>query len=651
MIERSMVRRYSLLVALLLIAWALRVYQLDGQSLWSDEGLSLYRSRLTLTQNLSNVIVVPPNVPTQDTNPPLYFVGLSVVRALAGESEYALRFLSAGAGLVLVALLYALGTRLFSPAAGMLAAVLGAFSPFVVWYSQEARMYTLLAALSAASVYLLLRAIDWPLGEGSPGEQSHSQPQHRWLTWVAWIVVTLAMLYTHFTAFFLLLFEGGVMLAVLLRSRRREALLVFVALIVLAIPLIGYGLSRGQINDRTFGFRPLDSIAPEVWGTFLVGRTNDIFQPEWAVLPGLCVLIIGVVGGLLSKARRASTLLTLLYLLIPLLAFYAATFIRPLYTGPRHVMFILPPFYLLAGYGLALLWRRVRVLAVIALAAMLIIMGWWLMVQFTDPAYVKEDLRAATCAIAAQAKPDDVVIVHDAITSFVFEYYYRRCGGQAPWQIIPTYPSLDVEAEFSKFQALGTQAQRVWFLNSPKPLSGFDSNVLDAWARGHWLRLDHQSYPSVWLGAAYQLYTAHFPVFEALPATATATTISWPDVALTLAGVDPVVVAPGRDRAQVKLYWRLAQPAQMNFNVTLRLIDRSGAEWGLSSGLPFDNWSAKKWPIDQVVRQTTDITLPQGLPAGEYSLLVSVAGAQTNEVIPTAAGLTKAEITQVKVEP
>ncbi|HZY43600.1 MAG TPA: hypothetical protein VFF70_02525, partial [Anaerolineae bacterium] len=56
-----------LFLALILLAFALRVYRLEAQSLWSDEGLSVYRARLILPENLTNVIVVPPNVPTQDT--------------------------------------------------------------------------------------------------------------------------------------------------------------------------------------------------------------------------------------------------------------------------------------------------------------------------------------------------------------------------------------------------------------------------------------------------------------------------------------------------------------------------------------------------------------------------------------------------------
>src|SRR5512139_3509135 len=91
-----------LLIALLLIAFGLRVYHLDAQSFWSDEGLSLYRARLPLGEILSNVIVVPPGVPTRDTNPPLYFIEAGALRLVAGESEYALRFVSVLAGVLLV---------------------------------------------------------------------------------------------------------------------------------------------------------------------------------------------------------------------------------------------------------------------------------------------------------------------------------------------------------------------------------------------------------------------------------------------------------------------------------------------------------------------------------------------------------------------
>ncbi len=634
---RRALRIQWLLLALMLIALGLRVYHLNAQSLWSDEGLSLYRARLTLGENLSNIIVVPPNVPTRDTNPPLYFVALSGLRALLGESEYALRFWSVMMGVVTVPLLYVTGRRLFSPAAGVLAAVLGTFAPLLVWYSQEARMYTSLVVLSLASVYTLLRAIE-------------PTAPHALRRWLIWMLVTVAALYTHFTAFFLLPFEGLLILTALWRHHRRWVLVAACGLIVLGLPIGLYGWSRAQVGvEPSFGFRPLSSIAEEISSAFAVGRSNETFQPLWAVLPSLLLLIIGSVVGLIRQRR--STINVWLYLLVPLLSFYAVTFVRPLFSGARHLLLIAPPFYLLVAYGLTVLWLRVRLMGVAALAVVLIFMGWWLNVQFSDPAYLKDDMRTAACTIASRATPQDMVIVHDAISSYVFDYYYQRCGGQAPWKIIPTYPSLDVDTALQEFQIEADLAARLWFVTRPPPLNGFDREALDVWARGHLLRLDHQTFPAIWLGSAYQLYTAHFPISAILPKSAQPREVAWPSDGLHLAGVGPINVTPERDRAQVDLYWRLDQVAQHNFNFTLRLIDRSGAEWGLWQGTAFDNWSAKKWPIRKYIRQTSSIALPHGLPAGEYALLVSMADRQTNEIIPPADGVTEVEIATVKVAP
>jgi 4-amino-4-deoxy-L-arabinose transferase-like glycosyltransferase len=634
------------LVALLLIAFGLRVYQLDAQSLWSDEGLSLYRARLPLGEILSNVIVVPPGVPTRDTNPPLYFVEAGALRLAAGESEYALRFVSVLAGVLLVPLLYVTGKRLYSDRVGLVAALLGTLSPFLVWYSQEARAYTQIAALSLASVYLLLRALDLPR-DPDPGRSDSTG--RRWLFWMAWGAITLAMLASHFNAFLVLPFEGLIAVTAMFRSRRREALLVMGGLIVLAIPLFVYALARAQaMLDPVFRFRPLDSIAQETWSAFLVGAPHEIFQPVWAVLPGLILLVVGVLGGFLSKGWRQSAGIMLAYLLVPLLTFYVTMIVMPVYVGPRHIIFLLPPVYLLMAVGVAWLWARWRLIALGAMVVQGGLMIWWLTVQFTDSTYLKDDIRSAACAIAAEAQPDDIVVLNDAIGSFVFDYYYKRCGGAAPWTIIPVYPSLDFDDALSKFQVTAEAANRVWYVTHPER-AGFDFQGIDEWARGHLLRLDHRTYRSLWLGSAYQLYTAHFPILDTLPSNAQPRALLWPSEQLQLAGVGPLALSPQRDQARVELYWRLDRPAQRNLSFNLRLVDSTGAEWGLWQGTAFDNWSARQWPVDQYIVQTANMALPRGLPAGEYALLVSIHDRRTNEVILPAAGSTEVEIMTVKV--
>ena len=84
-------RHLVLLLLIILLGFALRAYNLEGQSMWSDEGLSLYRAQQPLAQVLGSVITVD-GVDTQDTNPPLYFLLLHGWRALVGERLFLLRF-------------------------------------------------------------------------------------------------------------------------------------------------------------------------------------------------------------------------------------------------------------------------------------------------------------------------------------------------------------------------------------------------------------------------------------------------------------------------------------------------------------------------------------------------------------------------------
>ena len=94
-------------VAILLLVLALRVYRLDHQSLWNDEGTSValaQRDLVTITRNASH-----------DIHPPLYHYLLHLWIWAFGTSEFAVRSMSVLAGLGVVAGVALLGKRLFGP--------------------------------------------------------------------------------------------------------------------------------------------------------------------------------------------------------------------------------------------------------------------------------------------------------------------------------------------------------------------------------------------------------------------------------------------------------------------------------------------------------------------------------------------------------
>jgi mannosyltransferase len=166
--------------AILLVAALLRFYALGNPCLWLDEA----NTYLIAREPLSSL----PMRLANDASPPLYYALLGGWIQLFGSSEWALRSLGAGIGLLLVYAVYRVGRNCFSAPVGLWAAWMVATSPGQIFYAQQVRMYTLLPLLCLLSTYLLASFLN--------------RPNYRLL---AGYVVTAALaLYTHnFTLNFL----------------------------------------------------------------------------------------------------------------------------------------------------------------------------------------------------------------------------------------------------------------------------------------------------------------------------------------------------------------------------------------------------------------------------------------------------------------
>jgi len=144
-----------LFAAILLLAFVLRVYRLDIQSLWYDEAVT--------AQVAAQGVAELTRWTADDIQPPLYYYLVAGWTRLAGRGEWALRFPSVFFGTLTIALLWALARRLFGRGtrgrlSSLAAAALAGLSPLYVYYAQEARMYTLLTFLAGLAGYALLRA-------------------------------------------------------------------------------------------------------------------------------------------------------------------------------------------------------------------------------------------------------------------------------------------------------------------------------------------------------------------------------------------------------------------------------------------------------------------------------------------------------------
>jgi len=143
-----------ILLAIVLTGFALRMHNLKKHDFWFDEVIT-YKHISTAysgeNQNFINNFL--------EKNPPFYFILLRQWSRIFGKSEFSLRFLSCLLGILSIALLYKVSRLFFSRSVSLLAAGFLAFSPFQLWYSQEARAFSLSAFLSLLNTYFILKAI------------------------------------------------------------------------------------------------------------------------------------------------------------------------------------------------------------------------------------------------------------------------------------------------------------------------------------------------------------------------------------------------------------------------------------------------------------------------------------------------------------
>jgi mannosyltransferase len=317
---------YLMALALLaLAAFAVRAASLDAQSMWRDEVDALRFATAPWAEMLTSFT-------RPGWNGPLYFLLLRGWIALAGPSEYATRFFSLAFGVLGVPLVYMLGRRLFDRQVGLLAALLVAASPYLTWYSQEVKMYTLVAALALTAIYGLRRAIE---GAG-------------WGWWAVQVVATSLAFYAHILAALLVPVQVLLYFAWWPRARRQWAgALASLACLTLPYLPLAFWQAPLALQARETGFYAY--ALDEMVKILLNGWSTGILSWGW---PWSTVLMsaLAVWGGLRGR------LALLGWLVIPLLAIWLISLRQPLFTD-RYLIWTAPAFYLLVALGPASLCR------------------------------------------------------------------------------------------------------------------------------------------------------------------------------------------------------------------------------------------------------------------------------------------------------
>ncbi len=273
-------------VAITALAAALRFATLDGQSFGHDEVLTV---RQVLEPSLVDTLQA---VPARESTPPLYYVLAWVWTRVFGEGEVGVRSLSALAGTAAVPVMYAAGRALMSRRVGLIAALLIAVHPMMVWYSQEARAYSLLVLGAAASLLFFGRSLERATVPNLVG----------------WAAASTLAFATHYFAAFLIALEGAVLLAWVVPRSRAVAAVAGVGIGGLALAPLVIVQADGRVG--WIEAIPLDERMRDIGAHFVSGiSAADVSSTAvviWLAGAAAAILLAVTVGS--AKERRCALL-------------------------------------------------------------------------------------------------------------------------------------------------------------------------------------------------------------------------------------------------------------------------------------------------------------------------------------------------------
>ncbi len=581
-------------VALLLVAFALRVFRLGYQELRGDEAFSYLFTRLSPGGVLAELLS------QGDPHPPLHYLALTIWARLTGDSEFALRYLSLLGGLLLVATVFALGRRMGGRAVAAVAGGAAALSPALIWLSQDVRgQYAWMPFFAALATLVLVTAV--------------GSRQRR--LWLAYAVSAAATMFTHYYGIFPLLAHG---LYVWLSPGRRRNAVAWVASGALALGFLAPWLvvsatgvfGAGHVTDpgRPELARHLVAIGRElVIGPSFPGRAG-----RW-IFAGAAVLVV-IGGASLWRGRRPWAAMLLAWLGLAALGTFLIRYTRSTF-NPYYLVVAAPAWWLLIAAGLCRLWTSGawrRWLAAALVAIWLGSAAVALSNTYFDPAYSRSlGYREVAARLEAEAGPDDVLVIPfpDPVWDYALRDDTLRRSLQPGTLGAPEAETTAALAE------LAASHDRLWFV----PYTGSVWDPEDV--VGRWLAANLLT-ESTTTHNRQQLHSYRPPdAIDGLlrPGGQTA------DGALRLTGshitvngvpVDPgaPLVLRGGDEVAVTLVWDALAPTTEALTVFVHLATDAGQVIAQHDGVPADGRRpVPDWQAGQRVLDRHTFTVPPGV--------------------------------------
>lgn len=436
MYSRINKKYWIVLILIITIASAIRLYNPTFRSIWGDEAHSIYLSSQPIIAIVDNAV--------KDSHMPAYFMLLSAWTNIFGVFEYDLRLLSIIIGILAVIVLFFFIKDLFDEKAALIAASLMGFSPLAIMHSQEIRVYGLVLLMSILSSWFLWRLLNNKINI---------------MTLLSYVFFTFALGMAHIYASLLIIAQAIYLIYCYFSQKDlRPFFVVFVAQMVaiaLILPfyirlfILNYAASMSNNADLAFSVFPI-YLKPFLF--FFVLTLGETVAP-WnlgIVIPAI-VLFTYILFSPVKYYKEKAMVYMLVLCLVPICI---ASCLKP--TMPKYLIISLPYYLGIMGYLIYIkknaLIRYLLLIICLGLFSLSII-NYYSRVEYHNSNQI-EPWKEIAKQIKANYKAGDRVVASNKYISYRILNYYLNTIGHNNFNLSFLAKNLDI-----------SKAKRLWYVS------------------------------------------------------------------------------------------------------------------------------------------------------------------------------------------
>lgn len=478
-----------ILFLILIIGISLRICKLGSNDFWYDEVLSIeYSKHLDRLES--------------DRNPPLYYILLNIWRHFFKENEFFLRLPSVIFSILTILLIYKLGKHFFGYWVGLVGSFIFSISPIHIWYSQEARGYTLSVFLIMITIYFFILALK----------------ENRNYLWAGFVVSSVLTMYTNYFAFLIIFAEVIIISLKKYRWLIKKWLISYLFIMILFSP---WGLSflGDVVAVKEHFWIPKPSLKSILitFENFNVGYNATQIVHSISIFLYLLLFILGI-----SYAKKEKSIILLSFLFLPIVITFAISQWMPIYID-RQLILYSPFYYLLVAAGVVKIRRPM--IRTIFLSSISILSISSLYNYYSDympssymhhlGTYTKKPVKPVVRYIRENFKKGDITAYSSIPAWYTFlaywdsepidAYYFIIPHTHEPYfgKIIGGWP-LEGKPEVIDLSKgiKDLDLERIWLITSSWPRDGtLDDNsyAVTEWMEQHYIGLESKEFDGIFI--------------------------------------------------------------------------------------------------------------------------------------------------------